>query len=174
MNCPGPRVVPVKGPAGVGVAPLPATHVAVTFAPAAGTNTPLPRSSVTVTVNVCDAPTSFVAEGAIVIAAATHVLFAFGLSPGKPSPVSPWITRPPTETSVAAFTTVVPVVLELITTVQEPVPPDVVQVFGPTKLPGPLTFVKVITVPAGAFTNPPPRPSFTFTWPVRVWFVLIG
>src|SRR5262249_50133415 len=168
MNCPGPRVVPVKGPAGVGVAPLPAVHVAVTFAPAAGTNTALPRSSVTVTVNVCGLPTSLAADGAIVIAAATHVLFAFALSPVRPSPVDRVSEPPPTLTVELALTTVVPVVPDEITTVQEPVPPVVVQVFAPTKLPGPLTFVNVIRVPSGAFTYPPPRPSFTFTCPVSV------
>src|SRR5262245_56384006 len=84
----------------------------------------------------------------------------------RPRPlVSRWIVIPPTETSVAACTFATTGDGEVICTVQEPVPPAVVQVFGPTKLAGgePLTNVKVITVPSGAFTNPPPRPAFTFT-----------
>ena len=72
------------------------------------------------------------------------------------------IEIPPTFNVVLALTTVVPVLAAVITTVQEPVPPAVVHVFGPTKLPGPLTFVNVITVPSGAFTNPAPVAS-TFT-----------
>ena len=71
---------------------------------------------------------------------------------------------------MAALTTVVPDVVDVICTVHEPVPPAVVQVFTPpTNVPGPLTFVKVISVPSGALTKPPP--AFTFTWPVSVWFV---
>ena len=36
----------------------------------------------------------------------------------------------------------------------------------PTKLPGPLTFVNVTSVPAGAFTKPPT--ALMFTCPVSV------
>ena len=51
--------------------------------------------------------------------------------------------------------------------------PIVVQVFTPpTKLPGPLWIENVISVPFGAFTKP--EPLFTFTCPVRVWFVPTG
>ena len=69
--------------------------------------------------------------------------------------------------------TVVPAVAEVITTVQDPVPPEVVQVDGPTKLPGPDAIAKLITVPSGAFTKPP-TPVLTFTCPVSVWFVPTG
>jgi hypothetical protein len=78
---------------------------------------------------------------------------------------------------VDALMDVDPVVGELITTVQEPVPPAVVQVLGPTNVDvAPFEFVteKLMTVPSGAFTKPAPEPSFTFTCPVRVWFVPIS
>jgi hypothetical protein len=55
-------------------------------------------------------------------------------------------------------------VLDVIVAVHEPVPPDVVHEFAPTKLPGPDTNANVIVVPSGAFTNP--DPGFTFTCPV--------
>src|SRR5262249_20662941 len=54
---------------------------------------------------------------------------------------------------------------EVRLTEQEPVPPAVVQLAGLTE-PGPLTTVKLITVPSGAFTKP--LPSFTFTCAVNV------
>src|SRR5262249_16273739 len=79
---------------------------------------------------------------------------------------------PPTVTVVVALIVVEPVVGELITTVHEPVPPDVVQLEGPTKAaPAPPEFVSVnvITVPSGALTKP--EPELTFTCPVSVWFV---
>ena len=41
---------------------------------------------------------------------------------------------------------------EVIVAVHEPVPPDVVQLEAPTKLPGPETIEKVIVVPSGALT----------------------
>ena len=59
---------------------------------------------------------------------------------------------------------VVPDVVDLITTVQDPVPPDVVQLLGPTNTAvAPPEFVseKPITVPFGAFTKP--DPVFTLT-----------
>src|SRR5262249_9698083 len=102
--------------------------------------------------------------------ASTQFLFAFGLSPGFASPVSRCNTTPLTVTSVAAFTTDTPGVADVITTVHEPVPPDVVQLVGPTNEPGPDTIVKLITVPSGAFTKAAPV-GFTFTCPVSVWFV---
>jgi hypothetical protein len=70
---------------------------------------------------------------------------------------------------VLALIVVVPVLDELITTVHEPVPPDVKQLLAPTNAAvAPPEFVseKLIVVPFGAFTKP--EPSFTFTWPVNV------
>ncbi len=72
-----------------------------------------------------------------------------------------------------ALIVVVPVADELITAEHEPVPPNVVQLLAPTKLPGPETIAKVIVVPLGAFTHPP-VPVLTLTCPVSVWFVEIG
>ena len=46
---------------------------------------------------------------------------------------------------------------------QLPVVPTVVHGFAVVNEPGPLTLVKVIDVPAGAFTKPSPSPSFTLT-----------
>src|SRR5438105_3924833 len=66
-----------------------------------------------------------------------------------------------------------PGVVDVICTVQSPVVPTVLQVFtAPTKPPGPLTFDAVTSVFAGAFVEP--VPSLTFTWTVNVWFVPIG
>src|SRR6516162_2513609 len=90
-----------------------------------------------------------------------HDFCASTLSPGLPSLVVRVNTSPPTVTFVVARITVVPLVFDVITPVHEPVPPVVVQLVGPTKLPGPETIEKVITVPSGAFTKP--VPGFTFT-----------
>jgi hypothetical protein len=68
---------------------------------------------------------------------------------------------------------IVPAAAELITAVHEPLPPEVVQVLGPTNEAEPETIEKLIVVPFGAFTKPP-VPVFTSTCPVSVWFVPIG
>src|SRR6185436_16571702 len=118
----------------------------------------------------------FVADGVIEIRAVAQPLVASVESPGCLSFVSRWRTRPPTMTSVLALIVVVPAVGELITTVHEPVPPDVVHELGPTNVavaPPALLSENVIVVPSGALTNPP-VPVFTFTWPVSVWFVPTG
>src|ERR1044072_2934282 len=68
---------------------------------------------------------------------------------------------------------VFPAVGELMTTVQEPVPPAVVHLDGPTHVavaPPEFVKVKLITVPSGASWKPEPVGE-TFTWPVSVWFV---
>jgi len=72
---------------------------------------------------------------------------------------------------VVAFTVVVPVVEELITTEHEPRPFETEQLLGPTNAAvAPPEFVneKEIEVPFGAFTNPAPSPRFTFTCPTSV------
>src|SRR5262249_53399287 len=102
-------------------------------------------------------------------------LVASALSPAFASPVVRVSTTPPTVTVVVALTVVVPDSDELMTTVHEPVAPDVVQVFGPTKAaaaPPEFVRLKVISVPAGAFAKP--EPAFTFTCPVSVWLVETG
>src|SRR5262245_22000981 len=147
-------------------APFESVSVTSTCSPAAGTS-PLPVSFCNVTVNVCGAPTSFVALGAMEIAAFTHSLFASGPSPAFVSPVSRCNDTPDTVTSVLARITVWPVAVELLVTWHEPDPPEVVQLSGPTKPPGPDRIEKVIRVPSGAFTGP--VPSSTFTCPVRTW-----
>ena len=90
----------------------------------------------------------------------THVFCASTPSPALPSFVARASETPPTETFVDARITVVPAVPDVITAVHEPDPdasvPGTVQLVGPTKLPGPDTIVKLITVPSGAFTNPAP------------------
>jgi len=79
---------------------------------------------------------------------------------------------PPTVTSVLALIVVVPTVAEVMSTEQEPVPPEVMQLFTPpTNVPGPKTIEKSIVVPFGASAKLP-EPVFAFTWPVSVWFVL--
>src|SRR6266545_3966931 len=153
----------VQVPVGaVWAAPLASVSVTATCSPDAGTNVPFVSLS-SVTVNVCDVPTSCVSFGTIVIFALAHSFVASMLSPALPSFDSRCSATPPTLTSVAAQTFVVPVVAELIVTVQEPVPPDVLQVAGPMKPPGPETIEKLIVVPFGAFTKPPPVPALTLT-----------
>src|SRR3954451_17524539 len=86
------------------------------------------------------------------------------LSPARPSAVARCKVTPETVTSVAARTTVVPEVADVISTEHEPVPPLVLHEFTlPTKLPGPLWIEKLIVVPSGALTKP--APLFTFTCP---------
>jgi hypothetical protein len=67
-----------------------------------------------------------------------------------PSPLSRCTATLLTVTFVLALIVELPLVDELITTVHEPLPPDVVQLLGPTKLAGPV-IVKLIAVPFGAF-----------------------
>jgi hypothetical protein len=142
-------------------APLESVSVKATCSPAAGTNVPAPLSFESVTVKVCGLPTSLVADGPIVMLAAAQAFDASALSPAFPSPLSRCRVMPPTVTLVLALIVVVPVVVDLITTVHEPVPPLVVQLFGPTNAPGPETIAKMIVVPFGTGANP--EPSLTFT-----------
>ena len=72
---------------------------------------------------------------------------------------------PATFTVLDALTTVVPGVFELRVTEQLPVVPTVWQVVD-VRVPGPLTMLNVIVVPAGALDGTPPRT--VFTWPVTV------
>ena len=98
-----------------------------------------------------------------------------GLSPAFVSPVDRVSGTPATVTFVVAWIVVVPIVGELITTVHDPVPPDVVQLDGPWKVadaPPAFDSVKLIVVPSGAFTNP--VPGLMFTCPVRVCSVETG
>src|SRR5262245_1809503 len=75
---------------------------------------------------------------------------------------------PPTEIVVCAEATVVPVCEEFSVMVQLPVPPAVVHGFGVVNAPGPpLSIVKLICVPSGAFWNEP-LPLFTLTCAVNV------
>ena len=99
-----------------------------------------------------------------------HNFAASALSPNLPSPVERANDTPPTTTVVEAFTDVVPVVGELITTEHEP-PVATVHELAPTNAAdAPPEFVNAneITVPAGAFTNPDPSPALIFTCPVNV------
>ena len=57
--------------------------------------------------------------------------------------------------------------------VQLPVPPAVVHGL-PLSVPGPDAIEKLICVPSGAGTKPPPLPRFTSTWPVKVWVAPTG
>ena len=75
---------------------------------------------------------------------------------------------PPTDSVVCALTVVTPVTAELRLIVQEPVPPAVVHGFAVVNAPGPLSFVKLICVPFGAFTKPLPSPALMFTCAVNV------
>src|SRR5215213_9535825 len=98
--------------------------------------------------------------------ASTHVFAAFALSPAFVSPVARCNVTPPTTGSVDAFSTVTPAVADVSVTEQEPVVPTVVQLAA-LRSPGPLTFEKFTTVPAGAFTNVP-EPVSTSTCAVNV------
>jgi hypothetical protein len=116
-------------------------------------------------VNVCGAPTAFVADGAMWILAFTHVFVAGPELAPVPS-VFLASTTPPTTTVLWALTVVTPVTDEVSVTWQEPVPPVVVHGFGVVNEPGPESIVELIDVPSGAGTNP--EPSFTFTCAVNV------
>jgi hypothetical protein len=76
---------------------------------------------------------------------------------------------PFTTTVVDALSVVVPAVADVIVTVHEPVPPDVVQ-FCAVGVPGPLVIVTVHTVPSGALLKVTPSGD-TLTWQVSTWFV---
>ena len=80
-----------------------------------------------------------------------------------------------TVTSVAALMVVVPVAVDVMTAVQDPVPPAVVQLLAPTNAAvAPPAFVseKLIMVPFGALTKP--APALMLTCAVSVWFVPTG
>src|SRR6266540_264887 len=109
--------------------------------------------------------------GVIWMLASTHVLTAFALSPTCASPVARLSTNPPTVTAVEALSVVTPAVAEVSDTEHSPVVPTVLQLAG-VRMPGPLTMLKLIVVPAGAFAKP--EPSFTFTCPVNEWGVPIS
>src|SRR5262245_12823305 len=92
---------------------------------------------------------------------------------GPELPAWPFVVRvnvmPFTTTVVDAFSVVVPAVADVIVTVHDPVPPDVVQ-FCVVGVPGPLVIVTVQTVPFGALLNVTPSGD-TLTWQVSTWFV---
>jgi hypothetical protein len=98
----------------------------------------------------------------------THVFVACAELP--PVPVV-WrlSVRPLTERVTLALMVVVPATADVRSTVQSPVVPTVVHGFGEVNAPGPLAMLKVICVPAGAFTKP--LPSFRFTCAVSVCVV---
>src|SRR5262245_13899094 len=101
------------------------------------------------------------------IAAFTHSFVAGPELLSVPSVFLVSVT-PATVTVVCADTTVAPVWLDVSVIWQEPVPPAVVHGFGVVNEPGPLSIVKLICVPSGAFVNP--LPLFTFTCAVKTWF----
>jgi hypothetical protein len=148
-------------------APLESANEKSTCSPAAATNVPVPVSFSNVTVNVCGAPTSFVASGAIAIFAFTNVFVAEPEFAPTPS-VFRVNETPPTASVACALTVATPVTAELNVTWHEPVPPAVVHGFADVNAPGPLSFVKLICVPFGALTKPLPSPAFTFTCAVNV------
>src|SRR4051812_3420279 len=107
-HCPAPFVVRLNGPAGFATAPLPFVSVTLQAVPAGTGTKPLPVSCSTVTVNVCGAPTSFVAFGAIEIRAFTQFFVASELSPACASPVERVRVTPPTVRVVVAWIVVCP------------------------------------------------------------------
>src|SRR4051794_40477816 len=154
------------------VAPFEFVSVTSACSPWAGPK-PAPLSFSSVPVKVCGTPISFVAFGEIEMRALAQILFA-GLEL-EPEPLVVRVTvRPPSEVVTLAETTVVPTVDDVSVTVQLPVAPTVVHGFVVVNEPGPLTLVKLIDVPAGAFTKPAPLPSFTLTCAVNTLSVPIG
>src|SRR5262249_28842491 len=95
--------------AGVNV-PGPLTFEKVTTVPSgAATYPPVPVFTFTVAVNVCVAPSGFVADaGVMLMLASTHVLVAFGPSPACASPVARLSVTPATTTEVEAESVVTP------------------------------------------------------------------
>src|SRR4051794_40009089 len=103
-------------------------------------------------VNVCGVPTSFVAvNGEIWMFASTHVFTAFALSPTFAPPVARCNVKPPTTGSVDAFNTVTPAVADVRRSEDRRVGKNGGQLAA-LRFPEPLTFEKLIVVPAGAFT----------------------
>src|SRR4051812_34515960 len=112
----------------------------VGFGTAPGVPAALPRNSlswttVPATTVVTAAPLGLRMSVRAVSSAQSFV--ASPLSPALPSALARCSGTPLTPTVVLALIVDVPVVVDLITTVQEPVPPAVVQPLGPTKLAGP-------------------------------------
>src|SRR5262245_5569603 len=103
----------------------------------------VPPIALTVIVSTWFVPTGCVAvAGVMLMFAFTQFLLALPLPPAAvfaAVPVVRAITTPPTGMSEVAETTVVPTTAEVIVTWQNAVaaPPTYVQVFGPTKVPGP-------------------------------------
>jgi hypothetical protein len=147
----GPQVPPVIEPT-----PL---AVELTVTPLAA-DQPLPSFFSTRTVKVCGLPTGFVAPWPIEIRASTQFFVALLLSPGFPSPVERLRATAATVTLVDALTVVTPVLELLSVTEQEPVVPIVLQLDA-LSVPGPLTMVNEIVVPAGAFAHPLPLLTLT-------------
>ncbi|HXL42523.1 MAG TPA: hypothetical protein VN960_00530 [Gaiellaceae bacterium] len=81
-------------------------------------------------------------------------------------------STPPTDSVSFALTIVVPAVPDVKVIVQLPVPPEVVHGFAVVNDRGPLTIVKLICVPSGAFAKP--EPLFTLTCAVNTWFIDTG
>ena len=104
----------------------------------------------TVTVNVCAWLISCVPLAAIDILASTHVVVDAALLAPDPS-VTRLSDTPLTVPLQCADTFVMPVAAESICTVQ--LPAVVVHELGPTKPPGPLSFVKVIVVPSARWQS---------------------
>jgi hypothetical protein len=144
----------------------------------AGTVSPAPTSTVALSWTIVPTATlAFVTSTCggwctcVVTDEFTQIFWAFALSPGNPSPVVRVSDTPPTLTVVVALITVVPTDADVNVTVQLPVA-STVRHGDPAIVPGPLTFVTVMLVPAGAFTKP--VPVFTFTCTVKVCVSLIG
>src|SRR5262245_35556480 len=132
----------------------------------------VPPIAFTVIVNTWLLPTGFVSvAGVIWMFASTQTLFAFPLPPAVVLTavfVVRVIVWPLTGMSDVAETTVVPTAADVMVTVQLAVapPPVYVHVFGPTKLPGPLT------IEAVAVCGPPSIVPFrALTVIVSTWFV---
>ncbi len=120
---------------------------------------------------MCGSLISLVAFGVIEMRALTQVLTAGPLLAPTPSVLRVISTPCGVVNVVWAVTVDVPVVGEVMVVVHDPVPPEVVQLVGGLGVevaPLASTVVNVMTVPSGAFTNPPPSPRLALTWAVKV------
>src|SRR5713226_7052960 len=152
--------------------PGPLTMLKLMVVPAAALTKPVPSLTLTCPVRVWVAPISLKAAGGeIWMLASSQFFWALALSPTLASPVARLRVTPLSTTLVEAFTTVTPGVAEVRVTEQLPVANTVAQL-GLLRLPGPLTMLKLMVVPAAALTKP--VPSLTLTCPVRVWVAPIS
>src|SRR6266508_4868245 len=147
-------------------APFESVRVKLTWPTVAGTKpAPSPEFALTATVNVCSVPTSFAAEGPIVMDASTKT-FVAGPELGAMPLVSTWTLFPAMMTSASALPVTTPADGDVNVTVQmPPTVPGYAQSseMGVTDAQFAAVRVAVTIVPSGAGVDDPPEVWVTVT-----------